>query len=105
MIRRPPRSTLFPYTTLFRSSSPSWRAPPSRRGSPGPGWTTGSEDMTTSDREPGVAGAIESRGEDSEGGRSPPPSHLGELLEGVGGAQHRRVLPVSADQHHSDRQS
>src|SRR5258708_16599482 len=31
MIRRPPRSTLFPYTTLFRSSSPGanqalWRA-------------------------------------------------------------------------------
>src|SRR2546430_11476159 len=27
MIRRPPRSTLFPYTTLFRSSQePSWRA-------------------------------------------------------------------------------
>src|SRR2546422_6136802 len=26
MIRRPPRSTLFPYTTLFRSSSnPRWR--------------------------------------------------------------------------------
>src|SRR3712207_6869276 len=25
MIRRPPRSTLFPYTTLFRSSLP-WRA-------------------------------------------------------------------------------
>src|SRR5437016_8288614 len=24
MIRRPPRSTLFPYTTLFRSSSTSW---------------------------------------------------------------------------------
>src|SRR5437870_9086966 len=24
MIRRPPRSTLFPYTTLFRSSSPSF---------------------------------------------------------------------------------
>src|SRR5436190_14697200 len=24
MIRRPPRSTLFPYTTLFRSSSYSW---------------------------------------------------------------------------------
>src|SRR5436190_4746055 len=29
MIRRPPRSTLFPYTTLFRSSC--------RRGSPEPG--------------------------------------------------------------------
>src|SRR2546430_6858820 len=24
MIRRPPRSTLFPYTTLFRSPSPYW---------------------------------------------------------------------------------
>src|SRR3712207_6859901 len=24
MIRRPPRSTLFPYTTLFRSDSPLW---------------------------------------------------------------------------------
>src|SRR5256885_5025533 len=27
MIRRPPRSTLFPYTTLFRSSSSSWTKP------------------------------------------------------------------------------
>src|SRR5258708_27603516 len=27
MIRRPPRSTLFPYTTLFRSKSPSSPAP------------------------------------------------------------------------------
>src|SRR5258708_16919467 len=25
MIRRPPRSTLFPYTTLFRSSTSAWR--------------------------------------------------------------------------------
>src|SRR3712207_8656291 len=25
MIRRPPRSTLFPYTTLFRSGHPVWR--------------------------------------------------------------------------------
>src|SRR5260370_31027745 len=37
MIRRPPRSTLFPYTTLFRSadqgegSSPSCRRPPGLR--------------------------------------------------------------------------
>src|SRR2546426_4836403 len=33
MIRRPPRSTLFPYTTLFRSrglQSPSWRCAPCR---------------------------------------------------------------------------
>src|SRR5687768_18149502 len=26
MIRRPPRSTLFPYTTLFRSGLPIWMA-------------------------------------------------------------------------------
>src|SRR6266516_6708686 len=34
MIRRPPRSTLFPYTTLFRSPSPrpgAVRHPPARR--------------------------------------------------------------------------
>src|SRR5258708_29483694 len=28
MIRRPPRSTLFPYTTLFRSCPSLWRPPP-----------------------------------------------------------------------------
>src|SRR5256885_9311176 len=28
MIRRPPRSTLFPYTTLFRSLKPRARCPP-----------------------------------------------------------------------------
>src|SRR3989442_11383835 len=44
MIRRPPRSTLFPYTTLFRSSRPPFRedrnrSSPAPRGSraPGPG--------------------------------------------------------------------
>src|SRR6266436_9534606 len=38
MIRRPPRSTLFPYTTLFRSSCPRDRAPrpAKRRSAPGP---------------------------------------------------------------------
>src|SRR2546430_5920616 len=30
MIRRPPRSTLFPYTTLFRSRAPSARPPRAR---------------------------------------------------------------------------
>src|SRR3712207_7276597 len=39
MIRRPPRSTLFPYTTLFRSLLPGWdrRRPfpqPARRAAP-----------------------------------------------------------------------
>src|SRR5256885_3800099 len=28
MIRRPPRSTLFPYTTLFRSPAEKWPPPP-----------------------------------------------------------------------------
>src|SRR2546430_8111857 len=32
MIRRPPRSTLFPYTTLFRSGSSESRLPVRRRG-------------------------------------------------------------------------
>src|SRR5215813_15301857 len=31
MIRRPPRSTLFPYTTLFRSSTPPWQFDSTRR--------------------------------------------------------------------------
>src|SRR5256885_9214474 len=31
MIRRPPRSTLFPYTTLFRSGLVSYILPPSER--------------------------------------------------------------------------
>src|SRR3712207_7211370 len=32
MIRRPPRSTLFPYTTLFRSVAPALQADARRRG-------------------------------------------------------------------------
>src|SRR5229473_7082101 len=36
MIRRPPRSTLFPYTTLFRSGAP---MPASRESPPTPGTT------------------------------------------------------------------
>src|SRR5436305_4956292 len=50
MIRRPPRSTLFPYTTLFRSCPP----PPARtcvarrRRCPPPGWhRTRSEEHTS----------------------------------------------------------
>src|SRR3712207_8856110 len=34
MIRRPPRSTLFPYTTLFRSPSAAEEGPGRRRGCP-----------------------------------------------------------------------
>src|SRR3712207_7965493 len=35
MIRRPPRSTLFPYTTLFRSCTPEHPKPPPPRPSSG----------------------------------------------------------------------
>src|SRR5262245_64681178 len=35
MIRRPPRSTLFPYTTLFRSPGPRCPARPTGRRPPG----------------------------------------------------------------------
>src|SRR3989441_4156355 len=35
MIRRPPRSTLFPYTTLFRSEGAFWKAAPAALASPG----------------------------------------------------------------------
>src|SRR3712207_7590825 len=36
MIRRPPRSTLFPYTTLFRSASAAARSRAPRSGAPSP---------------------------------------------------------------------
>src|SRR3989442_8426615 len=36
MIRRPPRSTLFPYTTLFRSPDWHWRKTPRERDEDGP---------------------------------------------------------------------
>src|SRR5260221_8291559 len=40
MIRRPPRSTLFPYTTLFRSPYMRWNRPPSTaRYSLSTGWS------------------------------------------------------------------
>src|SRR5258707_8147594 len=48
MIRRPPRSTLFPYTTLFRSSR--WRRPsprPTRRTTTRPPPTSRSEEHTS----------------------------------------------------------
>src|SRR2546427_7402620 len=37
MIRRPPRSTLFPYTTLFRSQCPTPGPRPAAHRPPGPG--------------------------------------------------------------------
>src|SRR6266516_6414542 len=57
MIRRPPRSTLFPYTTLFRSGgcpppAPWWRCSPGRRScscSPAPRVPAGRSEEHTSE--------------------------------------------------------
>src|SRR5687767_15399594 len=57
MIRRPPRSTLFPYTTLFRSeatvactlAAPSRVASAAATGSPGATWTPESAQATRSE--------------------------------------------------------
>src|SRR3712207_7709429 len=46
MIRRPPRSTLFPYTTLFRSAGP-WRRAGSRGGTAASLWTGPFQHVTT----------------------------------------------------------
>src|SRR5438105_6275801 len=51
MIRRPPRSTLFPYTTLFRSVRGAADAGPARRGQrPGAGAARRTEDAVLPDR-------------------------------------------------------
>src|SRR5258705_9355514 len=58
MIRRPPRSTLFPYTTLFRSlCDPLRRASPARerrRGDAPAAW----EGVAREERVPGSGGAL-----------------------------------------------
>src|SRR3989454_6010111 len=46
MIRRPPRSTLFPYTTLFRSGSRDTRPPSGRRSSWSSFWSAARAGMT-----------------------------------------------------------
>src|SRR2546425_5867149 len=55
MIRRPPRSTLFPYTTLFRSR-PSRRRPDRRPSARGP--------ARSAEREPLAAAAQQRRSEE-----------------------------------------
>src|SRR6476620_12439418 len=47
MIRRPPRSTLFPYTTLFRSRTPPPSPAPSRSSGIDPGGVARSEEHTS----------------------------------------------------------
>src|SRR3712207_8373601 len=53
MIRRPPRSTLFPYTTLFRSQLAEERAPP------GGGWKTDAPYRSSAGQVQGPGGCAE----------------------------------------------
>src|SRR3712207_7031663 len=78
MIRRPPRSTLFPYTTLFRSP----RRPPGRRGRTAPASSDGGSPRR---RPPAACTGRESRPRcrrERPGGRSSDPrseEHTSEL--------------------------
>src|SRR2546421_8948615 len=56
MIRRPPRSTLFPYTTLFRSLCVGGPRPAARRGAPA-GWVSSREQRLSGERD-GVAAVL-----------------------------------------------
>src|SRR5258708_18922421 len=60
MIRRPPRSTLFPYTTLFRSTTiadgPSWRISPQVDFRKGPLGLIGEYVRSTVNVRPGATG-------------------------------------------------
>src|SRR2546427_8418181 len=97
MIRRPPRSTLFPYTTLFRSrgtrprhAAPSWSdAAPTRRSTSGD-WRAISPSRPSGcatrgsggSRRGGAPGREKSGGGRGGGGGPPPPAGGG----GAGGA-------------------
>src|SRR3989454_6575514 len=90
MIRRPPRSTLFPYTTLFRS----------RRAGPPPPWGERSEDgrrfpPRARSRDVGqVRDVSERRG--TEGGDGTDRRAARRVLEGrLRGRQGRRAQPVA----------
>src|SRR2546422_7140709 len=53
MIRRPPRSTLFPYTTLFRSSPTTGPTARAAASASSPGTSRRSSPSTTADQEQG----------------------------------------------------
>src|SRR3712207_7057476 len=61
MIRRPPRSTLFPYTTLFRSAEPDHDLARRRHQCPSAGWTIS---VSTPPTAPGCTKATRERSEE-----------------------------------------
>src|SRR3712207_9588994 len=72
MIRRPPRSTLFPYTTLFRSQSGNDEPPAPAREGPSPG------------NRPESTGQPEDAGRPEPQAALVPVVHLSSLRESVG---------------------
>src|SRR5688572_31076023 len=82
MIRRPPRSTLFPYTTLFRSGRVPFRIAGRRAGSAGDGRRAAVAHGQPQQPDPAVAG------------------HAGGRLQGVLGPHGRR-----SEEHTSELQS
>src|SRR5256885_5190156 len=85
MIRRPPRSTLFPYTTLFRSPRPG-RVRPVLLGGRNPGHR-GAERVRRGQRLPGCPC------------RATKPAGVGRAVAGVG------ALPRRSEEHTSELQS
>src|SRR5256886_9081318 len=99
MIRRPPRSTLFPYTTLFRSPPPPRRHTPPPRAAPPlppePEPEAEADAVGPGGMDEGGAGAtilpdgFEERGQAGEPGASeevlpaPPPRRRGKRLKGL----------------------
>src|SRR2546422_8987111 len=94
MIRRPPRSTLFPYTTLFRSHqvSPGSKGLEDRAGTgllgephddgPEPVWDEEYDQPSEIDHET-LASGYGARGGEGRAGGSPRPSALGNCPSGV----------------------
>src|SRR3989475_1622655 len=106
MIRRPPRSTLFPYTTLFRSRLPRVRdregALLPKKGAPGPGRRARSGGHRRGARaRRGPAPVVLAAGHVGAAGGVPPPRRepprggdagpRGRLVPGVGAAPSRRA--------------
>src|SRR2546426_8834080 len=109
MIRRPPRSTLFPYTTLFRSPMPGGRVLPLRLGErdtvgrrrPGPGLAPG-VGTTDAGRQPGD-GPAPPQPQPLEVGEPQSPDRARHVAErvtprvAVGGGVRRRADPHAVE--------
>src|SRR3712207_8908085 len=79
MIRRPPRSTLFPYTTLFRSSSANGPAFPSRPGEPAAAARSRGDGVGLRRRPTAASRSHAQQGEHGEAGEHRSEEHTSEL--------------------------